>query len=66
VTTHVWREMVTDAYRGADEAWRIERDLVCIGYAEEEREFRLARPRPTLKLMMCALAGQHSEVEVSG
>jgi len=52
---HWWREMVTDAWRCADEAWRARCEAVAIGYATEEREFAHAHPRPTLGGFMRAL-----------
>ena len=53
---HWWREMVTDAWRCADEAWRARCEAVAIGYATEEREFAQQHPRPTLGGFMRALS----------
>lgn len=53
---HWWREMVTDAWRCADEAWQRHREEVAIGYATEMREFAEAHPRPQLGWFMSALS----------
>ena len=53
---HWWREMVTDAWRCADEAWRARCEAVAIGYETEEREFAALHPRPTLGGFMRALS----------
>lgn len=55
--SHWWRSLVMDAFTFADEAWHIERETVAIGYAEEEAEFQLDHPRPTLKHMMTTMQG---------
>lgn len=58
---HWWRELVTDTFRCADEAWQARREAVAIGYATEEREFAQQHPRPTLGAAMVALAtGAHA------
>lgn len=56
VGSHWWREMVTDAWRAADQAWQMKREAVAIGYATEMREFAEAHPRPTLGAFMRALS----------
>lgn len=54
---HWWRELIVDAFRCADEAWRLQAEAVALGYATELDEYAAAHPRPTLKGFMLALAG---------
>lgn len=66
---HLWREQLVDAFRCADEAWRLQAEAEAIGYATELREFAEQHPRPTLKGFMLALAreGEHlAGVELDG
>ena len=60
---HWWRVLIVTAWAGADQAWLTARDEIAIGYAEEQREFALIRPRPTLKKTMTALAGRNNMPE---
>lgn len=53
---HWWRDMVTDAWRSADQAWWLHRENVALGYAPEMRDFELQHPRPRLGDFMVALS----------
>lgn len=53
---HWWRELVTDAYSCAREAWEQERELIALGYATEEAEYARDRPAPRLRDFMVHLS----------
>lgn len=53
---HWWRELVTDAWRCADEAWQLQREEVAIGYRTEMAEFQAEIPRPRLGDFMSHLS----------
>lgn len=63
---HWWRDLVTEAWRCADQAWHLAREAEAIGYATEEREYAAHTPRPRLRDFMVhlstgALAPEHLE-----
>jgi hypothetical protein len=49
---HWWRELVTDAWRSAYQAWWLEREAFAIGYSTEMEEFEAANPAPRLRDFM--------------
>lgn len=53
---HWWRDLVTEAWRSALEAWEREAEQVAIGYATELAEFTAANPKPQLRHFMEHLA----------
>lgn len=53
---HWWREYVTDAYRGARDAWALELEAASNGWATEAAEFTEAHPPPTLRAFMVGLS----------
>lgn len=60
IGSHWWREMVTDAWRSADQAWWLHREAVALGYPTEMREFEERHPRPRLGDFMVAMSvGRH-------
>lgn len=60
---HWWREMVTEAWRSADQAWWLEREAVAVGYATEMAEFAQVKPRPKLRDFMVHLSSGHYSPE---
>lgn len=60
---HWWREMVTEAWRCADQAWQLHREAVAIGYPTEMREFEAQHPRPRLGDFMVHLSTGSWSVE---
>lgn len=56
---HWWRELVTEAWRAAYDAWWLEREEVAIGYATEQREFSAVKPAPRLADFMRHLSSGH-------
>lgn len=61
---HWWRELVTEAWRAALDAWEAKREEVAIGYATEMREFEEQFPRPRLADFMVHLSNGHDPGEV--
>ncbi|HEU5032710.1 MAG TPA: hypothetical protein VFV01_47860 [Spirillospora sp.] len=53
---HWWRELVTDAFRSATQAWWLDREAVALGYPTEMAEYEAAHPRPRLKDFMVHLS----------
>ena len=53
---HWWRELVTDAFTCAREAWEQERELVALGYDTEEAEYAEQVPPPRLRDFMVHLS----------
>lgn len=53
---HWWREMVTDAWQNATDAWLAHREAVSLGYATEQVEFEREHPRPRLGDFMVHLS----------
>lgn len=49
-----WREHVLDEYRAAREAWELQRELVCLGYATEEAEYGSG---PTFREFLVGMRG---------
>lgn len=56
-----WREYITGEWRDAYDAWHLIMSDVCLGYAEEEREYRYNNPSPKFKDFLIQHAGQHSQ-----
>lgn len=53
---HWWRDLVTEAWRCADQAWLLAREAEAIGYPTEEAEFARHTPRPRLQDFMVHLS----------
>lgn len=53
---HWWRELVTDAFRCARDAWEHQEDLVAMDYPTERREFAEKHPKPRLADFMVHLS----------
>jgi hypothetical protein len=51
-----FRELAVSTWREAHDAWLLQREAVCIGYATEEREYAQLHPRPTFKATLIGLA----------
>lgn len=59
---HRWRELVTDAWFWADQAWRRDAEAVALGYATELAEYAAEHPRPQLRAFMVELSpNQHTD-----
>lgn len=52
-----WREYVWGLWRSAYDAWLWQMQDVCLGYEEEEREYRYNNPSPKFKDFLIQLAG---------
>lgn len=53
---HWWRDLVTDAWFAADQAWQLEAEAASVGYATELAEFAALKPRPRLRDFMVHLS----------
>lgn len=53
---HWWRELVTEAFHCARDAWERDADLIALGYDTEEREYAEKKPKPRLGDFMIHLS----------